>query len=312
MEPNDNKNKPEEKIILEGLSTETRNKETMNLDEMSSLEIVQAMNKEDLKVPQVITGLLPIISKVVDICALALKTKHRVFYMGAGTSGRLGIVDSSECPPTFNASPNEFIGLIAGGERAFIKAVEGAEDSEDLGKEDLIKRNFCKEDICIGLAASGRTPYVIGGLKYAKSIGAQTVSISCNKNAKVSKYADYPIEAIVGPEILTGSTRLKAGTAQKLILNMISTGAMIRRGKSYQNLMVDLQMNNKKLERRALNIIKEATGVGENEAKEYIQKSKGSVKVAIVMIRANVSYDEALKRLEDGKGFVRKALTDKI
>ena len=312
MENNNNKEKPEEKIILEGLSTETRNQETMNLDEMSSLEIVQAMNKEDLKVPQIITGLLPIISKVVDICALALKTKHRVFYMGAGTSGRLGIVDSSECPPTFNASPNEFIGLIAGGERAFIKAVEGAEDSEDLGKEDLIKRNFCKEDICIGLAASGRTPYVIGGLKYAKSIGAQTVSISCNKNAKVSKYADYPIEAIVGPEILTGSTRLKAGTAQKLILNMISTGAMIRRGKSYQNLMVDLQMNNKKLERRALNIIKEATGVGENEAKEYIQKSKGSVKVAIVMILANCDYDEAIKRLDKADGQVRFAIKNNI
>ena len=269
MESNTNIKNPEEKIILEGLSTETRNPETMNLDEMSSLEIIQAMNKEDSKVPKVISGLLPIISKVVDICTEALKTKHRVFYMGAGTSGRLGIVDSSECPPTFNASPNEFIGLIAGGESAFIKAVEGAEDSEDLGKEDLIKRNFCKEDICIGLAASGRTPYVIGGMKYAKSIGAKTVSISCNKDAKVSKFADYPIEAIVGPEILTGSTRLKAGTAQKLILNMISTGAMIRRGKCYQNLMVDLQMTNKKLETRGINIIKEATGVNEKEAKEY-------------------------------------------
>jgi N-acetylmuramic acid 6-phosphate etherase len=302
MESNDNKNKFEEKIILEGLSTETRNSETMNLDEMSSLEIVQAMNKEDYKVPQVITGLLPIIAKVVDICAEALKTKNRVFYMGAGTSGRLGIVDSSECPPTFNASPNEFIGLIAGGESAFIKAVEGAEDSEDLGKEDLIKRNFCKEDICIGLAASGRTPYVIGGLKYAKSIGAQTASISCNKDAKVSKFADYPIEAIVGPEVLTGSTRLKAGTAQKLILNMISTGAMIRRGKSYQNLMVDLQMTNKKLVRRGLNIIKEATGVDDNEAKEYIEKAKGSVKVAIVMILSDCDYDNAIKRLEKAEG----------
>ena len=312
MEENNNKEKPEEKIILEGLSTETRNQETMNLDEMSSLEIVQAMNKEDLKVPQVITGLLPIISKVVDICAEALKTKHRIFYMGAGTSGRLGIVDSSECPPTFNASPNEFIGLIAGGERAFIKAVEGAEDSEDLGKEDLIKRNFCKEDICIGLAASGRTPYVIGGLKYAKSIGAQTASISCNKDAKVSKFADYPIEAIVGPEVLTGSTRLKAGTAQKLILNMISTGAMIRRGKSYQNLMVDLQMTNKKLVRRGLNIIKEATGVDDNEAKEYIEKAKGSVKVAIVMILSDCDYDNAIKRLEKAEGKVRIAIKDKV
>ena len=312
MESNNNKNKLEEKIILEGLSTETRNSDTMNLDEMSSLEIVQAMNNEDCKVPKIITGLLPIISKVVDICAEALKANHRVFYMGAGTSGRLGIVDSSECPPTFNASPNEFIGLIAGGESAFIKAVEGAEDSEDLGKEDLIKRNFCKEDICIGLAASGRTPYVIGGLKYAKSIGAQTASISCNKDAKVSKFADYPIEAIVGPEVLTGSTRLKAGTAQKLILNMISTGAMIRRGKSYQNLMVDLQMTNKKLVRRGLNIIKEATGVDDNEAKEYIEKAKGSVKVAIVMILSDCNYDNAIKRLEKAEGKVRIAIKDKV
>ena len=304
----ENKNKTEEKIILEGLSTETRNPETMNLDEMSSLEIVQAMNKEDIKVPQIITHLLPLIAKVVDICAVALKTKNRIFYMGAGTSGRLGIVDSSECPPTFNASPNEFIGLIAGGERAFIKAVEGAEDSEDLGKDDLIKRNFCKNDICIGLAASGRTPYVIGGLKYAKSIGAQTVSISCNKDAKISKFADYPIEAIVGPEVLTGSTRLKAGTAQKLILNMISTGAMIRVGKSYQNLMVDLQMTNKKLERRGVNIIKEATGVGDEEAKKYIGKAKGSVKIAIIMILTNCEYEDAIKRLEKADGKVRIAI----
>ena len=304
----ENKNTTEEKIILEGLSTETRNPETMNLDEMSSLEIVQAMNKEDIKVPQIITHLLPLIAKVVDICAVALKTKNRIFYMGAGTSGRLGIVDSSECPPTFNASPNEFIGLIAGGERAFIKAVEGAEDSEDLGKDDLIKRNFCKNDICIGLAASGRTPYVIGGLKYAKSIGAQTVSISCNKDAKISKFADYPIEAIVGPEVLTGSTRLKAGTAQKLILNMISTGAMIRVGKSYQNLMVDLQMTNKKLERRGVNIIKEATGVDDEEAKKYIEKAKGSVKIAIIMILTNCEYEDAIKRLEKADGKVRIAI----
>ena len=304
----ENKNKTEEKIILEGLSKETRNPETMNLDEMSSLEIVQAMNKEDIKVPQIITHLLPLIAKVVDICAVALKTKNRIFYMGAGTSGRLGIVDSSECPPTFNASPNEFIGLIAGGERAFIKAVEGAEDSEDLGKDDLIKRNFCKNDICIGLAASGRTPYVIGGLKYAKSIGAQTVSISCNKEAKISKFADYPIEAIVGPEVLTGSTRLKAGTAQKLILNMISTGAMIRVGKSYQNLMVDLQMTNKKLERRGVNIIKEATGVDDEEAKKYIEKAKGSVKIAIIMILTNCEYEDAIKRLEKADGKVRIAI----
>ena len=302
----------EEKIILEGLSTETRNPDTMNLDEMSSLEIVQAMNKEDTKVPLIIKKLLPQIAKVVDIAEQTLKKKGRIFYMGAGTSGRLGVVDSSECPPTFNASPNDFIGLIAGGEKAFIKAVEGAEDSEDLGKQDLINRNFTKNDICIGLAASGRTPYVIGGLKYAKFIGAKTVSISCNKNSKISEYADIPIEAIVGPEVLTGSTRLKAGTAQKLILNMISTGAMIRSGKSYQNLMVDLQMTNKKLETRGVNIIKETTGVDENEAKEYIVKAKGSVKVAIVMILANCDYDIAKKKLEKAEGKVRLAIKNNL
>ena len=306
------KKKNEEKIILEGLSTETRNPETMNLDEMTSLEIIKAMNIEDSKVPLVISKLLPEISKVVDIAAETLKNKGRIFYIGAGTSGRLGVIDSSECPPTFNASPNDFIGLIAGGEKAFIKAVEGAEDSENLGKQDLLNKNFNKNDICIGLAASGRTPYVIGGLKYAKSIGAKTVSISCNKDSKIGKIADISIEAIVGPEILTGSTRLKAGTAQKLILNMISTGAMILNGKSYQNLMVDLQMTNKKLETRGINIIKEATGVDENEAKEYIKKANGSVKVAIVMILSNCDYETAKNKLDKSEGKVRLAIKNDL
>ena len=312
MENLNTKKKNEEKIILEGLSTETRNPETMNLDEMTSLEIIKAMNKEDSKVPLVISKLLPEISKVVDIAAEALKNKGRIFYIGAGTSGRLGVVDSSECPPTFNASPNDFIGLIAGGEKAFIKAVEGAEDSENLGKQDLINKNFNKNDICIGLAASGRTPYVIGGLKYAKLIGAKTVSISCNKDSKIGKIADISIEAIVGPEVLTGSTRLKAGTAQKLILNMISTGAMILNGKSYKNLMVDLQMTNKKLETRGINIIKEATGIDENEAKEYIKKANGSVKVAIVMILSNCDYETAKNKLDKSEGKVRLAIKNDL
>lgn len=312
MENLNTKKKNEEKIILEGLSTETRNPETMNLDEMTSLEIVKSMNIEDSKVPLVISKLLPEISKVVDIAAEALKNKGRIFYIGAGTSGRLGVVDSSECPPTFNASPNDFIGLIAGGEKAFIKAVEGAEDSEDLGKQDLLNKNFNRNDICIGLAASGRTPYVIGGLKYSKSIGAKTVSISCNKDSKIGKIADISIEAIVGPEVLTGSTRLKAGTAQKLILNMISTGAMILNGKSYKNLMVDLQMTNKKLETRGINIIKEATGVDENEAKEYIKKANGSVKIAIVMILSNCDYEIAKNKLDKSEGKVRLAIKNDL
>ena len=303
-----NKDKTNEKIVLEGLSTETRNPDTMNLDEMTSLEIVQAMNKEDSKVPLVISQLLPKIAEVIDIATEALKNKGKIFYIGAGTSGRLGVVDASECPPTFNASPNDIIGLIAGGEKAFTKAIEGAEDSENLGKEDLMKNNFSKNDICIGLAASGRTPYVIGGLKYAKSIGAKTASISCNKNSKISAISDIAIEAIVGPEILTGSTRLKAGTAQKLILNMISTGAMIRMGKCYQNLMVDLQMKNKKLERRGINIIKEATGVEEKEATEFMVKANGCVKIAIVMIFLNCDYETAKQKLEKADGKVRLAI----
>ena len=303
-----NEDKTNEMIVLEGLSTEARNPDTINLDEMTSLEIVQAMNKEDSKVPLVISELLPKIAEVVDITEEALKNKGKIFYMGAGTSGRLGVLDSSECPPTFNASPNDFIGLIAGGEKAFTKAIEGAEDSESLGKEDLIKNNFSRNDICIGLAASGRTPYVIGGLKYAKSLGAKTVSISCNKNSKISKISDIAIEAIVGPEILTGSTRLKAGTAQKLILNMISTGAMIRLGKCYQNLMVDLQMKNKKLERRGINIIKEATGVEEKVAKQFLEKANGSVKIAIVMIFINCDYETAKKKLDKADGKVKIAI----
>jgi N-acetylmuramic acid 6-phosphate etherase len=303
-----NKDKTNEKIVLEGLSTETRNPDTMNLDEMTSLEIVQAMNKEDSKVPLVISQLLPKIAEVIDIATEALKNEGRIFYIGAGTSGRLGVVDASECPPTFNASPNDIIGLIAGGEKAFTKAIEGAEDSENLGKEDLMKNNFSKNDICIGLAASGRTPYVIGGLKYAKSIGAKTASISCNKNSKISAISDIAIEAIVGPEILTGSTRLKAGTAQKLILNMISTGAMIRMGKCYQNLMVDLQMKNKKLERRGINIIKEATGVEQKEATEFMVKANGCVKIAIVMIFLNCDYETAKQKLEKADGKVRLAI----
>ena len=305
-------NNKEEKIILEGLSTESRNPDTMNLDEMTSLEIVQVMNKEDAKVPLVISQILPQIAKVVDIAEETLKNKGRIFYMGSGTSGRLGVVDSSECPPTFNASPDDFIGLMAGHENAFRKAKEGAEDSEDLGKQDLISKNFTKNDICIGLAASGRTPYVIGGLKYAKSLGAKTVSIACNKNSKISQIADYPIEAIVGPEVLTGSTRLKAGTAQKLILNMISTATMVRCGKCYKNLMVDLQLTNKKLQTRGINIVKEATGVDENEAKEYIQKANGSVKIAIVMILSNCDFDTAKAKLEKAEGKVRIAIKNDL
>ena len=299
---------PQPQITLQNLSTETRNLQTQNLDQMTPLEIATAMNNEDLKIASSITPHLPLISEAITIASSSLKKGGRIFYMGAGTSGRLGVCDAAECPPTFSASPTDFIGLIAGGPSAFIKAVEGAEDSLTLGKEDLIKYNCTSKDTIIGLAASGRTPYVIGGLIYAKNIGCKTVSISCNLNSEIGKIAHIKIEVNVGPEVLTGSPRLKAGTAQKMILNMISTGAMVLCGKVYGNLMVDLMQNNNKLKVRAENIVMEVTGVNREKAREVIEKANGSVKVAIVMILGNVDCEEAKKRLEKGDGFVRKAL----
>lgn len=296
------------KIILNNLSTETRNPATLNLDHMSSLEIATQMNIEDQKVPLAIKPLLPKIAEVIDLAYNSISNGARVIYLGAGTSGRLAVCDAAECPPTFSASPNTFIALIAGGESAFIKAVEGAEDSLELAKKNLLEKNICNKDLVIGLAASGRTPFVIGGLKFAKEVGCKTVAISCNKNSKISEFADISLEIIVGPEILTGSTRLKAGTAQKMVLNMISTGAMVKCGKVYQNLMVDLMQTNEKLKVRAENIVMQATEVKREEARKVIDEAKGSVKTAIFMILAKCGYDEAVKKLGDAKGHVSTAL----
>ena len=296
------------KIILNNLSTETRNPATLNLDHMSSLEIATQMNIEDQKAPLAIKPLLPKIAEVIDLAYNSISNGARVIYLGAGTSGRLAVCDAAECPPTFSASPNTFIALIAGGESAFIKAVEGAEDSLELAKKNLLEKNICNKDLVIGLAASGRTPFVIGGLKFAKEVGCKTVAISCNKNSKISEFADISLEIIVGPEILTGSTRLKAGTAQKMVLNMISTGAMVKCGKVYQNLMVDLMQTNEKLKVRAENIVMQATEVKREEARKVIDEAKGSVKTAIFMILAKCGYDEAVKKLGDAKGHVSTAL----
>ncbi len=296
-------------INLDNLSTEKRNPDTMNLDEMSSLEIATVMNNEDQKVPLAIQKILPDIAKAIDWVSESIENGGRVFYLGAGTSGRLSVCDAAECPPTFSADPNTFVALMAGGSSAFIKAVEGAEDSLELAKEDLQKKLLTSKDIVIGVAASGRTPYVIGGLIYAKELGCKTISISCSKNSKISQIVELPLEALVGPEILTGSTRLKAGTAQKLILNMISTGAMIKNGKAYQNLMVDLMQSNKKLHVRAENIVMEATGLTREKSREYIERAKGSVKVAIYMVLSGTTYEKALEDLEKAKGHVKKALS---
>ncbi len=293
---------------LEKLATETRNKETMNLDELSVLEIMEVMNKEDQTVAEKVALEIPQITKVVDKIIKSFNQEGRLIYMGAGTSGRLGVLDAAECVPTFSVDPSMVQGLIAGGMKAMTVAVEGAEDSKDLGEEDLKAINLTERDIVIGIAASGRTPYVIGGLEYAEKVGAATATLSCNKNAEVSQYTQLPIEVEVGPEILTGSTRLKSGTAQKLVLNMLSTGAMIGVGKVYQNLMVDVKPSNKKLEERSKRIIMEATECSYQEASETFERSNHQVKLAIVMILTSSSKEEAEKKLAKAKGFIRKTI----
>lgn len=295
-------------INLKNMTTETRNPASIDLDIMSPLEIVTLMNNEDAKVPVAIQKELPSIAKVIECCIDSLENGGRVFYIGAGTSGRLAVVDASECPPTFGVSPDLVCGIIAGGEMAFIKAVEGAEDSDALGREDLIANGLTSKDTVIGIAASGRTPYVIGGLEYANSLGCHTAAVSCNKGSAIGKTAKLAVEVEVGPEVLTGSTRLKAGTAQKLILNMISTASMVSIGKCYKNLMVDVMQSNAKLHVRAQNIVMEVTGVSREEAISYLEKAGDSVKKAIVMILSSCDAAEADLRLEKAKGHVRQAI----
>jgi N-acetylmuramic acid 6-phosphate etherase len=279
----------------------------MLLDQMLIEEIILLMNRQDKLVPEVINKSLPEIKMLIQAVIESFKNNGRLIYIGAGTSGRLGILDAVECVPTFGTSPEIVVGLIAGGETAIKDAVEGAEDSPNLGKEDLIKLNLNKNDIVIGISASGRTPYVIGGLEYAKKIGTKTGSVTNNENTKISAIVDYPIEIVTGPEILTGSTRLKAGTAQKLVLNMISTISMVKIGKAYENLMVDVQATNEKLIDRSKRIIVEATGVDYEKAEEIFEEAQ-TVKIAIVMILAETSKEEAINALKKTNGFVRDAI----
>ena len=295
-------------LNLKGMTTERRNPRTMELDTMSELEIVTAMNDEDARVPLAIAKKLPEIAQAARWAVEAFQQGGRLFYMGAGTSGRLGVLDAAECPPTFGVEPGMVVGLIAGGEKAFIKAVEGAEDSRELGRQDLESHQLTQKDFVIGIAASGRTPYVLGGLAYAKELGCRTAAIACNPGSAIGKAADLAIEVEVGPEVLTGSTRLKSGTAQKLILNMISTTSMVRMGKAYQNLMVDVMQTNEKLHTRAENIVMDATGVERSEARSAIDAAGGSVKCAITMLLANCSAQEARSRLEAAGGHVRTAI----
>ncbi|MHC5268542.1 N-acetylmuramic acid 6-phosphate etherase [Enterococcus sp. LJL98] len=297
-------------VNLNVLTTEARNNHTINLDKMSTIEILETMNKEDQKVPESIKQRLPEIAQTIEQIVKTFRLGGRLIYIGAGTSGRLGVLDAAECVPTFGTPAEMVQGIIAGGMPAMTTAIEGAEDSPTLGKEDLKRIALTNRDLVIGIAASGRTPYVIGALIYAKSIGAKTVAFSCNQGAEISQHADYAIEVAPGPEVLTGSTRLKAGTTQKLVLNMLSTASMIQIGKVYQNLMVDVEPTNLKLVERAKQIIIQATDCSYEEASNAFVASDKNVKVAILMILTNSTKEEAIKKLAKGNGFIRKALEE--
>jgi len=290
------------------LTTEMRNKYSAHIDNMSTIDILKTINNEDKTVAYRVEDVLPEIEAAVELIHQALVNGGRLFYIGAGTSGRIGILDAVECPPTYSTPPELVQAIIAGGNNAFIKAVEGAEDNLHLGAKDLEERNVSDKDVVIGIAASGRTPYVIGALQYAKQMGAKTVSLTSNKNAKISVHADVAIEVETGPEVVTGSTRMKAATAHKLILNMITTSTMIKVGKVYENLMVDLKVSNIKLQERAKNIVSTITDVSYTKAAEVLETTNYEVKPAIVMIKAGVSFQEAKKYIELANGFVRKAI----
>lgn len=293
---------------LNNLTTEKRNSKSNNLDQMNSLEIVKLMNSEDKKVLKAIGKEKLKISKAIDYAINSLKNKGRIIYMGAGTSGRLGILDAVECAPTFGVNDNTVIGLIAGGDDAIKKAQEGVEDDELLGVNDLKAINLSDNDLLIGIAASGRTPYVIAGMKYAKKIGCNVVSITSNENSIMALNSDIAIELVVGPEVLTGSSRLKSGSAQKMVLNMISTGAMVGVGKVYKNLMVDLVVANEKLEKRAENIVIEATSFDREIVKKAIKDCKNDIKVAIVKLLLDISPEEAKNKLDSNDGHIRNTL----
>jgi N-acetylmuramic acid 6-phosphate etherase len=290
------------------LMTERRNPATENLDSMSALEIVSVMNREDTLVPRRIRGALPEIAQAVDLIAEGFVRGGRLIYVGTGTSGRIGALDASECPPTFGISPEKVQFLIAGGEEALIHATEASEDSADLGRRDMARKRPGKRDVIVGLAASGFTPYTISALQYAKSKGAATVGIACNRGSRLGKIADISIEVEVGPEVLTGSSRLKAGTAQKLICNMLTTAAMARVGYVSSNLMVNLILKNKKLEHRGIAILETLAEVDEATAIDTLQKAGMKLPVALVMLKAKVSKAEAARRLRKTKGNVRKAI----
>lgn len=292
----------------ENLTTEASNPDSTDLDRLTSIELVRLINAEDAKIAAAVAEQSEVIAKAVDLIAARLAEGGRLIYLGAGTSGRLGVLDASECPPTFNADPSQVVGLIAGGDEALRRAIEGAEDSADLGAEDLRKLKLTAKDVVVGIAASGTTPYVLGALDEARSIGAATIGLTCNRDAPIAAHADISIAMVTGPEVLAGSTRLKAGTATKMVLNILTTASMIRLGKTYGNLMVDLRASNEKLVGRSLRILQSLSGLTPAEARTLLDASGGELKTAIVSQRLGIGAQQARQRLQDAGGRLRAAL----
>ncbi|QIC13826.1 N-acetylmuramic acid 6-phosphate etherase [Morganella morganii] len=297
------------KIDLTSMITESRNPASADIDSLPTLDMLRVINREDQTVALAVEKTLPQVAQVVDAVAQAFRLGGRLIYMGAGTSGRLGILDASECPPTFGTPAEQVVGLIAGGHKAILKAVENAEDNRELAVSDLKALNFNEKDVLVGIAASGRTPYVLGGMEYALSLGATVAAVSCNPDSEMSRLAGIAITPVVGPEVITGSSRMKAGTAQKLILNMITTGAMIRSGKVYGNLMADVEATNAKLVERQKRIVMAATECDRATAEQALTACDGHCKTAIVMILAQLSAGDAKALLAQHQGFIRDALT---
>jgi len=293
---------------LSSLVSEEQNPDTLDIDQLSTLEVVKKINQQDECVSLAIKEILPALAESVDLIVTAFRNGGRLIYQGAGTSGRLGVLDAVECVPTFSVDEGLIVGLMAGGESAMFKAKEGIEDKESEGVNDLKAINLNDKDVLVGIAASGRTPYVIGGLKYANQIGAKTIALSCNGNAEIARYAQISLLPIVGPEVLAGSTRLKSGSAQKMVLNILSTASMIRIGKSYKNLMVDLRATNKKLVARGTRMIMQVTGVEQSIAEETLALADNQVKLALVMILKGVTAKDAKELLSDSDGFLAKVL----
>ncbi|MCB5724616.1 N-acetylmuramic acid 6-phosphate etherase [Mitsuokella jalaludinii] len=293
---------------LSRLTTERRNPASAHIDSCTTLEMVTIMQQEDSKIASAIEKILPEIARAIDATSQRLENGGRLFYLGAGTSGRLGILDASECPPTYGTDPELVQGLIAGGIPAIFRAQEGAEDNPGLAVHDLKEHGFSAKDVLVGIAASGRTPYVIGGLKYARELGALTIALACSEHAEIAALADIALTPVTGPEVVTGSTRMKAGTAQKLVLNMLSTGTMIKLGKVYGNLMVDVKASNKKLEERAIRIVMEGSGCERTEAEKALKGADGHAKLAILMVVAGVSASEGKALLERTSGHLAAAI----